>query len=227
MTDETPLSEIDPAPDGRERRRHARVELRLKARYLGADGAEHPCLVVNISAGGALLRAVTTPDAGDTVVVYIDQIGRFEAKVVRAGQHSFAVDYRGRRTKSERTADALTCFLNDIPPSVDLRENPRIHQDAPATVTLANGEAVPCSIIDISLTGASLEIDPRPALGSLLTLGKMAAKVVRRHEKGVGVVFSGPAERMDDAIAAATGRGDALHQHGPQVAGFGRKGLGA
>lgn len=217
-------STADPEPERGERRRHARVVLPLKARYLTRDGSEHACLVANISAGGALLRAKHPPLENEAVVLYIDEVGRFEGKVVRAGRHSFAVDYRGRRAKSARTADALTELINNRGRRIDRRAMPRIRQDAPATVMLETGETIPCSILDISLTGASIEIDPRPPLGARLKLGKMAAKVVRRHEKGVAVVFSGAADKMDDVINEATGKSET----GAELArSFGRKGVHA
>ncbi|HPE32566.1 MAG TPA: PilZ domain-containing protein [Parvularculaceae bacterium] len=225
MSDKPVQLEQEPEPEGAERRRHARVDVSLKARFLGTDNIEHPCLVVDISAGGAKLRAKTPPAEGETIVLYIDEIGRFECKVVRSSKHTFAVDYRGRRSKSARTADALTLALNQSKEhrASDRREAPRIKQDEAAIVTLESGEQLPCSIVDISLTGASLEISPRPPLGSTLIIGKTAAKVVRRHDKGVGVIFSGPAARMEDAIkdtsaAAVPHRGADLASH------FGKKG---
>lgn len=215
----------EPAQDDAERRRHARVQTPLKARYLDAQGREHSCLVVNISAGGALLRAKSPPRESESIVLYVDEIGRFEGKVVRAGRHSFAVDYRSRKTKTARTADALTVSLNQAKDAdASRRAAPRIKHDGPAIVTLDNGEQIPCSIIDISLTGASIEIDPRPPLGSKLTLGKTAAKVVRRHEKGVGVVFSGPAARMEDAIKSAAPDQSASQPGADLASSFGRKG---
>jgi hypothetical protein len=188
-----------------ERRRHARVDMPIKARFLGEDGEERPCLVSNVSAGGALVRAASPPKEGENIVLYIDEIGRFEGSVIRSVGTEFAVDYRGRRAKSKRTADALTVVLNNRPLASDRRASPRIKTEARAVVRLENGEMVPCSILDISLTGASIEINPRPPLGSMVTLGKMHAKVVRRHEKGVGVVFSGPAKKMEEAINDASG----------------------
>lgn len=228
MADRTAPMDCEPEGDGSERRRHARVEAPLKARYLGPDGREHPCLVVNISAGGALLRAKTSPAESETIVLYVDEVGRFECRVVRSGKHSFAVDYRGRRSKTARTADALTVTLNyPREGKSDLRAAPRIKQDEPALVTLENGEQIPCSIIDISLTGASIEIDPRPPLGARLVLGKTSAKVVRRHEKGVGVIFSGPAARMEDAIKNAAKDRSSAPDGADLASSFGRKGHSA
>lgn len=188
-----------------ERRMHARADVPIKARFLSESGEERPCLVTNVSAGGALLRAAAPPKEGENVVLYIDDVGRFEGRVIRSVGSEFAVDYRGRRSKSKRTADALTVVLNHKPRASDRRASPRIKTEARAVVRLEDGEMVPCSILDISLTGAAIEIHPRPPLGSIVTLGKMQAKVVRRHEKGVGVVFSGPARKMEDAIIQTAG----------------------
>lgn len=192
-----------------ERRRHARIDLPLKARFLGASGEERPCVVTNASAGGALLRAPVPPREGEEVVLYIDEVGRFEGKVIRSAGNEFAVDYRGRRSKSKRTADTLTVLLhNRAAGGPDRRAAPRIRTEARAVVLLETGEMQPCSILDISLTGASIEIDPKPPLGAVITLGKMTAKVVRRHEKGVGVVFSGPAKKMEEALNQSAAGGD-------------------
>ena len=179
-----------------ERRRHRRVDLTLKARVLKEDGVEEPCLVINISAGGVLLKAVNPPQAGEKVVVYIDDVGRHEGLVIRSSKHHFAVDYRARRAKSKRAADSLTYAVNTPHMRLDRRATPRIRTDQPTVLTLESGESIACEMLDVSLTGASIEINPRPPLGSMVTLGKMLAKVVRRHEKGVGVVFSGPARKM-------------------------------
>ena len=183
-----------------ERRRHARIAAPLKARVLRTDGSEMACLVVNVSAGGALLKAREAPDAGERVVLYVDDVGRFEGKVMRASRHLFAVDYRSRRAKSQRTADALTSTINKARQDPDRRNAPRVREASQTSIVHANGDATPCSIIDISLTGASIEVDPKPPLGADLRLGKMAARVVRVHERGVAVIFTGPASRLQDTL---------------------------
>jgi len=214
----------------RDRRRFFRADVPLKARFLTANGTEEPCLVSNVSAGGALLRTKHPPQMGAMVVLYIDRLGRFESKVIRSGQNSFAVSYEKKRARTQKTADSLTQIMNQSPSAQDRRKSPRIQHDAPAIVVFENGEKADCSIMDISLTGASIEISPRPALGAKLILGKMTAKVVRRHDKGVGLVFTGPSNRMDEVIKAAqapSAKAEAAVE--PDGAGFaqnfGRKGL--
>ncbi|WP_428408180.1 PilZ domain-containing protein [Hyphococcus sp.] len=187
-----------------ERRRHRRVDLPLKARFLTEKGVECAAEVINISAAGAMLRSKHPPAIGQNVVLYIDQIGRIEGKVVRSGNNSFAVAYPKRRERQAKIADNLTSVLNNRQRATDRRITPRVKQNSPATVRLEDGRELTCSILDISLTGASIDIAPRPPLGTHLILGRMNAKVVRRHDKGVGIVFTGTAERMDQVIEDST-----------------------
>ncbi len=206
-----------------DRRKHLRVDAPLKARFMTDAGEERPCLVVNASAGGALMKAKTPPPFGASVVVYIDGVGRFEGRVIRSSGNVFAVNYEKKRRKNARTADALTEVVNRDKRGPDRRAGPRIRHDSPAKVYFDDGRVEDCAILDISLTGASIEISPRPPLGARLILGRMSAKVVRRHEKGVGVVFTGSAERMSDVIDETTGPVPTVDD-GLQVAKpFGRK----
>lgn len=192
------------AATGDDRRKHLRVHAPLKARYMDQYGDEHACLIMNISAGGALVRAKAPPPFGAEVVLYVDRVGRFDCRVIRSGSKSFAVAYEQKRRRNAKIADSLTRIVNQNRRGADRRANPRVAHDAPAKIIFEDGTAAECAILDISLTGASIEISPRPPLGARLILGRMSAKVVRRHEKGVGVVFTGTAERMSETIAETT-----------------------
>ncbi len=212
-TAQKPYTDTQPHDD---RRRHSRVNYKLKARYLAEDGRERPCVVVNISAGGAMVRAKTTPRAGEKVVLYIDSVGRFEGEVIRSGKHAFAVKYKARRAKIQRTADALIRVLNRGQQAADRRKAPRIEVESQVIVTNADGSQLDCTIMDVSLTGASLNINPQPALGTEMIIGRMKARVVRLHEDGVGVVFIGSAKRMEDIIKQTTGHSETPPAPPPQ-----------
>lgn len=214
---------LDPA----DRRKHHRVDVPLKARFLTQNGQERACLISNISAGGAFLRSKFPPPEGQTVVVYIDQLGRFEGHVIRSGKNCFAISYEKRRAKTAKIADNLTKVINHSRRGTDRRKSPRIQQDAPAIVHLEDGRSQKCAILDISLTGASIEINPRPPLGAHLILGRMTAKVVRRHEKGVGVVFTGAAERMEEVITETSAPEPEPELGSPFAPRFGKKGARA
>lgn len=221
MADPRKSTEIEESDD--DRRKHRRIETPLKARFMNEAGDEQPCLVVNISAGGALLKAKQPPAFGEFVVIYIDRVGRFEGRIIRSSGTSFAVNYEKKRRRNAKTADSLTELVNLGSRAQDRRNTPRIKQDAPAKVFFEDGRAIDCAILDISLTGASIAISPRPPLGDRLILGRMNAKVVRRHETGVGIVFTGTAERTADVIEDAATPAPSINT-GPRVAQpFGKK----
>lgn len=188
------------ADDGVDRRKFGRVKLPLKARFLDEHQTEQTCTVLNISAGGALMRAKNPPAFGNSVILYIDQLGRFVGKVTRAEKDLFAVSYERRRVKSAQTADDLTQLINRGARVHERRNAPRIRQDSPARIIFEDGKIADCAILDISLTGASIAISPRPPLGARLIVGRMTAKVVRRHEQGVGVVFLGASEKLEQIM---------------------------
>ena len=68
-----------------------------------------------------MVRAKFPPAYGQHVIVYIDQIGRIEGKVVRSGDNSFAITYPKRRSKQAKLADNLTSALNNRRPGAERR----------------------------------------------------------------------------------------------------------
>jgi hypothetical protein len=60
-----------------------------------------------------------------------------------------------------------------------------------STIQLADGRsAINCRIIDLSLSGAAVELDVKPALGTHVTLGTMRGQVVRHFEDGIAIEFA-------------------------------------
>ena len=54
---------------------------------------------------------------------------------------------------------------------------------------LDEGIVVPCKILDVSISGASVATDARPVPGQVVQLGKLRARVVRHHENGLALEF--------------------------------------
>jgi hypothetical protein len=55
---------------------------------------------------------------------------------------------------------------------------------------LPSGEVVACKVIDVSLSGASIAIEARPPVNTMVILGRMRGRVVRHHDHGVAIQFA-------------------------------------
>ena len=58
-----------------------------------------------------------------------------------------------------------------------------------STLKLADGTTASCRVLDVSLSGASISTEARPPIGSQVMFGKLRCRVMRYHERGIGVQF--------------------------------------
>lgn len=200
-----------------DRRRHRRVPLDLPARIALPGGAEAQGQLTDASAGGARVRVRLAPRLGATIIVYADRLGRLEGRVARATRDGFVLAFPQRAARARRMADALTWIAN-MGPERDRRGSRRYARNEAASLVRHDGSTTECCILDISTTGASVRIDAarRPAVGEAVTVGVMAARVVRHHAEGIGVVFAnGTGETArngmagNEAVRDAAGGNDA------------------
>lgn len=61
-------------------------------------------------------------------------------------------------------------------------------------VMLENGEVYPCRVLNLSLSGAALEIGQRPAIGEQVRVGRTDGRVVRHTAEGIAVEFGSKAK---------------------------------
>jgi hypothetical protein len=178
------------------------VRVKIYGRFMLEDRTEHPCQVVDMSPGNALLRADRVGELGEKVIAYIDHIGRIEGVVTRIAEDGFAMTIIASERKKDKLAAQLTWLANkhelDLPED---RRHERVSLRNPISVLqLADGRQYQCRIVDLSLSGAAVEIDVRPALGTLITLGTMRGRIVRHFEDGVAIEFA--AVQRPDTLAA-------------------------
>ncbi len=179
-------------PLAEERRRFQRVRVNLLGRYMLADRREFPCQVVDMSPGGMALIAPAAGDVGERVIAYIDHLGRLEGQITRVYQNGFAMSVSATARKRDKLAAQLTWLANrhilNLPED---RRHGRIVPRSPiARLILPNGVNVTVRIIDMSLSGAALKTDQRPATGALVTIGKVQGRVVRHLDEGFAVEFT-------------------------------------
>ncbi len=178
-----------PATD---QRRHRRVALSLLGRFMRANRHEYPCRLNDISVGGAAINSPIEVEIGERIVVYFDHLGGLEGHVVRLFEGGFAMQFKVTPHKREKLAAQLTWLVNrDALTGADQRRHDRIPaEDRTQAVLLDSGETLACQVADVSISGASLNMEARPPVGTILTLGRLRARVVRHHEQGIGVQFT-------------------------------------
>jgi hypothetical protein len=166
--------------------------VKIYGRFMLEDRTEHPCQVMDMSPGNVSLRTERLGQPGEKIIAYIDHIGRVEGVVTRTLQDGFAMTVVASDRKRDKLAAQLTWLANKH--ELDLPEDRRHERVAPrnpaSVLQLTDGRQYQCRIIDLSLSGAALEIEVKPALGVQVTLGTMRGQIVRHFEEGVAIEFA-------------------------------------
>jgi len=189
-----PLSKPKFLPLADERRHFQRVKVNLLGRYMLADRREYPCQVINMSPGGMAMIAPVAGFPSERVIAYVDHLGRLEGKIARVFENGFAMTIAASSRKRDKLAAQLTWLANRH--ILNLPEDRRHGRFTPrkqmARLIMPNGNNVACRIIDLSQSGAAVTIAPelRPAVGTMVTLGKTQGRVVRHIEDGFAVEFT-------------------------------------
>jgi hypothetical protein len=112
--------------------------------------------------------------------------------VTRQFQNGFAMTVSATIRKRDKLAAQLTWLANrhilNLPE--DRRHGRFTPRNPMARLILSNGLNVACRIIDLSESGVAIKTDHRPEIGALVTVGKIAGRVVRHLEEGFAVEFT-------------------------------------
>jgi hypothetical protein len=174
-----------------DKRRHQRVKVSVDGRYMLESRKEYPCQTIDMSPGGVAIAAPAPGVIGERVIIYLDQIGRIEGKVVRLLPNGFAVNLSATVRKRDKLAAQLTWLANrSILGLPEDRRHDRIQPRIARTViTLPDGRKVVARLIDASTSGAGISTELDLAMGLRIVVGKLPATVVRKFDGGVAVEF--------------------------------------
>ncbi len=174
-----------------ERRDFQRVPVTLFGRYMLEDKSEHACQITNMSPGSAGFSTKCPGKDGEHIVVYADHIGRFEGHISRVFDGGFAMAISASDRKRDKLAAKLTWISNQS--ELGLPEDRRHDRLAPREPTsklvLEDGRVYTCLIIDLSMSGAAVKADVKPAIGTIATLGAMRGRIVRHFDDGIALEF--------------------------------------
>ncbi|HUJ02906.1 MAG TPA: PilZ domain-containing protein [Rhizomicrobium sp.] len=174
-----------------DRRRYRRVNVDLPGRFFfPADGREGECRVVDLSPGGAQIDSGFLPEPEAQIILYVEGFGRLEGQVTRPEGANFGVMFNCSALKRERIAEQLMLLMNrGLLDDAVIRRHERAPAPGMATFTRSNGDVVACEVVDLSLSGVSLNTRLRPPVGETVLIGQMAGRVARHHEHGIAIEF--------------------------------------
>ncbi|MEL6750704.1 MAG: PilZ domain-containing protein [Pseudomonadota bacterium] len=164
----------------------------LFGRCLMEGSVELPCQALNISPADCAVACASQPHLHGRVVVYFDHIGRVEGDCIRLFDGGFAMSIEGTDRRREKLAARIKWLVETHEfGREDGRRHARLEpQNRNSEIRLKDGRSYPTEIIDISLSGAAVRSEVRPAIGAEVWLSGMSGKVVRHFAEGIAIEFA-------------------------------------
>jgi hypothetical protein len=173
------------------RRQYERTCVSLDGRlFVPAEKSEQPCQIVDLSAGSARVRCEDVPPTATYVILYVDGFGRFPAVTTRYQDGAIALRFDLSEARRDwLTAQIGTYLKAGIAGVTSLRRHRRVATPAEGSLRRENGEQAACRIRDLSLKGAFLQTQCRPALGEVISIGPYRGGVIRHEANGIAIQF--------------------------------------
>ena len=131
-----------------------------------ANQLEIPCQAIEMSPDQALLVSAHTPALGDRAIIYLDNVGRIEGNITGHFEGGFAMEIECTPRKRDKLAGQIKQHQTQEDFGQDNQRGH--HRIAPkntnSELKLADGRSYPIKIIDISLSGAAISIEVKPAI---------------------------------------------------------------
>lgn len=177
-----------------DKRRYRRFSITLLGRFMRLSTKEEStCRLLDVSIGGASVMSDIAVELGEDVIVQFEEIGGLEGRVQRVVPGGFAVEFKISHRRRQRLAAQLTWLINRHELAAADQRRPGHDRIAitpkPVRIVLDDGTELLRNVIDVSISGASIDTAERPAIGSKIKLGNLSATVVRHHDRGIGVEF--------------------------------------
>ncbi|MBY3182662.1 PilZ domain-containing protein [Rhizobium sp. 25PS6] len=168
-----------------------RVPINMQGRLMLANYEEFECMVIDMSPGDMYVTCLGRPRANERVVAYIDHLGRVEGYVQTIDGRGFTMSINATDRKREKLAAQLTWLANkhELGLPEDRRHDRLTPRDTKTELTLEDGTRYFCRIMDLSLSGAAVDVEMRPSIGTAVRLGNMRGRVVRHFVEGVAIEF--------------------------------------
>lgn len=152
---------------------------------------EFACRAVSITPYMVTLAAPVGAPPGERVIARFDELGKLHGPIVRKLSRGFAFGIKANDKERARLAERIAWIEKHK--NMELRDERRhkriIPKNPNATLMLSDGTRQDCFVIDMSNSGLAVSADATPAIGSVLAVGKVIGRVVRRFPEGFALQF--------------------------------------
>ena len=152
---------------------------------------EYDCTATDMTADTVVFSCFARTRLGDRIVSYLQHIGRIEGQVTSFTADGFIIELIATERKREKLVAQLE-WINkrqQLGLPEDRRHDRLSPRNTRADLYLEDGNVIACRIIDLSLSGAAIEAEIRPELGTIVRLGSMNGRIVRHFMEGVAIEF--------------------------------------
>lgn len=130
------------------------------------------------------IAAPVRGNIGEWVKVHFDTLGKFEGPIIRIGSRALVMRIVGTAEDRNKVAGKIAWMANKH--TADGRRHKRFTPANPdSAVRQSNGAMAPCQIIDYSVSGAGVISDLEPPIGTVIKLGTVFGRVVRKLTGGL------------------------------------------
>lgn len=166
------------------------------------DGSKIPVYACRLCSVSTRLLVAVGPvvgKEGEAVSCHFNEFGMLRGRIVRRLASGFVAELRMNESDREKLAAKIDWRKRHLHAQLpDKRAHKRfLPRDPRSTIVLADGQSLPCFVIDVSRSGAAVSAHHWPALGTPMALGRVVGRVVRHLEIGFALQFLQPQEIED------------------------------
>jgi hypothetical protein len=151
----------------------------------------YACRLCSISTRMMVAMGPVIGKEGEAVSAHFDEFGIVRGRITRLLPSGFVTDISMSDAEREKLGGKIAWQKKRVHAQVpDKRSFKRFQpRDPRSVIVLADGERLPCFIIDISQSGVAVSAHLWPDIGTPMAVGRLVGRVVRHLDVGFALQF--------------------------------------
>jgi hypothetical protein len=197
-----------------ERRKEKRFIISVPGRYALAsrwnahgERRQFSCRAVNISESAIALAAPVLGPLQERVIAEMDSLGKMQGRIIRTLSGGFVMSIDTSEQDRTKLINRLEWLDKHKALEVDdrRRHSRFVPRNPHSRLILADGTVLSCFVVDLSESGAAISAELDPEIGTVLAVGSVAGRVVRRIAGGFALEFASvqPRDTVEEMVIAS------------------------